>query len=354
VGDPIAFVEACYDLRATNEAWLRAIANVARPLLRVDEVLAYHIDPVEGGFRFDTPVSTASPSEALARVQDMARLLQRKRTGRLSPLERLRAHAYENVVRRGLAEPADHMLLSEIRTYGPRWMYTLGVPRVRELIHLINHHIDGNGVTMLIGPRLKSEVLRPSERSCLQMLSAHLKAGFRLRRRLAECGTPADAPPDGAVLDASSRVVHAEGEARSAEARESLAARAREIDRARTHAGGRNDDALAVWQGLVDGRWSLVERFDADGRRHLLAHRNPEDVADPRGLSDLEARVIGLVARGYSDKLVAYHLGISEGAVAARLARALRKLGFARRVDLVRTLGAVPPRRRPRRDELDR
>ena len=36
-------------------------------------------------------------------------------------------------------------------------MYTrFGVPRVRELFHLISHHIDGHGATMLVGPRLQT------------------------------------------------------------------------------------------------------------------------------------------------------------------------------------------------------
>jgi len=26
-------------------------------------------------------------------------------------------------------------------------------------------------------------------------------------------------------------------------------------------------EAAAVWQGFVDGRWSLVDRFDSGGRR---------------------------------------------------------------------------------------
>ena len=52
------------------------------------------------------------------------------------------------MIRAGLAESVEDMLLSEVKTYGPRWMYTLGVPRVRELFHLISHHIDGHGATI--------------------------------------------------------------------------------------------------------------------------------------------------------------------------------------------------------------
>lgn len=107
-------------------------------------------------------------------------------------------------------------------------------------------------------------------------------------------------------------------------------------------------EALAVWQGLVRGRWSLVEQFDADGRRFLIAHENPEDVRDPRGLSEKEVRVVGLAVRGYSDKLIGYHLGVPEGTVSSHLTHALRKLGIPSRVALVRRLGARHRRRSPR------
>ena len=186
-------------------------------------------------------------------------------------------------------------------------------------------------------------MIRPAERSAFHMLSAHIKAGLRLRRRLTQPSLAVAPPEDGAVLDASACLVHAEGEAREPEARALLEHKTREIDRARTQAAGRNDDALAVWQGLIDGRWSLVERFDSDGKRYLLAHKNPETVTDPRGLTSLESRVTGLAVRGYSDKLVAYHLGIPEGTVASCIARALRKLGLADRMELVRTLGRYYP-----------
>ena len=160
-------------------------------------------------------------------------------------------------------------------------------------------------------------------------------------------GTSVAAPVDGAVLDPLGHIVHAEGEASDKDARHTLGLLTRNIDRARTASAGRDAEALAVWEGLVDGRWSLVEQFDSDGRRFMLAHKNPEGVVDPRGLTDLESRIARLAARGYSDKLVAYHLGIAEGTVSSQLTRAVRKLGLSGRAELVRLFGqAAPPSRR--------
>jgi DNA-binding NarL/FixJ family response regulator len=353
--DPIALVEACYDLAASDEAWLRTVAERAQPLLRVTDVLAYHVDVDDRGISFRTPVSAQGDADVVRRIRYMGDMLERRRSSTLGLVEGLQAKVYEKVVRAALAEPADSMLLSEMNTFGPRWMYTLGVPGVNELLHLLNHHIDGQGLTALVGPRPKRNPLRAPERATLQMLGAHIKAGLRLRRRLREQLQAVAPTPNGAVLDASSHLVHAAGDAQREDVRELLERKAREIDRARTRERRGHDDALEIWQGLIDGRWSLVERFDADGKRFLLAHENPEQVIDPRGLGELESRIVGLAVRGFSDKLIAYHLGIAEGTASAHLTRALRKLGMSNRVELVRTLGPYYPQpgpTDPRRDDL--
>ena len=136
-------------------------------------------------------------------------------------------------------------------------------------------------------------------------------------------------------------MLHADGDARDEV--EQIAERARQVDSARAAASGRGEDALSVWQGLIDGRWSLVEEFDSDGKRFMLAHRNAEDVRDPRGLTQMESRVVGLAVRGYSDKLIAYHLGVSESTISSHLANALVKLRIESRIELVRRLGTRYP-----------
>jgi hypothetical protein len=55
---------------------------------------------------------------------------------------------------------------------------------------------------------------------------------------------------------------------------------AKAIDRARSRARSNEDEALELWQGLVAGRWSLVEQFDSDGRRFLVARKNDPVVAE--------------------------------------------------------------------------
>src|SRR6185503_20071004 len=99
---------------------------------------------------------------------------------------------------------------------------------------------------------------------------AHLGAGMRLRA--ATRGLQLDHAPVEAVLDSGGRVQHARAGAANVGARELLREAVRRIEKARTTEGRRDPDAaMDSWEGLVDGRWSLVDRFDTDGKRFIVA-----------------------------------------------------------------------------------
>jgi DNA-binding CsgD family transcriptional regulator len=93
-------------------------------------------------------------------------------------------------------------------------------------------------------------------------------------------------------------------------------------------------NGLELWHALVAGRWSLLDRFESDGRRYLVARRNDDDVRDPRGLTSRERQIAARAALGHSNKLIAYELGVSPSTVATFLTRALKKLGCATRAEL--------------------
>jgi DNA-binding NarL/FixJ family response regulator len=139
--------------------------------------------------------------------------------------------------------------------------------------------------------------------------------------------------------------VHAVGSARSGDALASLREHAVAVDRARGRLRRTDvDEALGLWRGLAAGRWSLVEHFESDGRRYYLARENPPAVAGVLALTQRERCVAALAACGHSNKLIAYELGLSVGTVSTHLKAAMKKLGLARRANLVRlgaTLGAT-------------
>lgn len=107
------------------------------------------------------------------------------------------------------------------------------------------------------------------------------------------------------------------------------------------------NDASALWTALVEGRWSLYDRFHAEGRRCLVARRNAPHHQASRALTAAERQVVGCVAHGCANKLVADAMGLSGSTVATHLTTAMRKLGVSTRTELVALLGELVPELTP-------
>jgi hypothetical protein len=85
-----------------------------------------------------------------------------------------------------------------------------------------------------------------------------------------------------AVFEADGRLAHAAGRAAYGDVRESPEA-VRRVDRARTDAVRREEvEALELWQGLVEERWSLIDRYHTDGRRYDVAMADGVDARQSR------------------------------------------------------------------------
>ncbi len=102
-------------------------------------------------------------------------------------------------------------------------------------------------------------------------------------------------------------------------------------------------EALRLWEGLVDGTWTLVDQCDSDGKRYILARRNEPGVREPKALTPRERSVAAFAVMGHQNKFIAYLLGLSPSAVASHLASAERKLGVTSRAELVERLGFLFP-----------
>ena len=190
--------------------------------------------------------------------------------------------------------------------------------------------------------------IRRERRGVLVRLAAHLSAAARMRRERAATGRAvAVRPEDGvAVLDERARVVHASGSATARDKREALMDAARAIVTERRTRPANDDEAMQLWRGLVEARWSLVSSSDVDGRRFLVAVENEIDSPLVEALTPLEATVAGLIGIGNTNKRVAYELGLSMSGVARALSGAQRKLGVRSRAELaqiVTTLGPHEP-----------
>jgi DNA-binding NarL/FixJ family response regulator len=126
---------------------------------------------------------------------------------------------------------------------------------------------------------------------------------------MARSRTPARTPTEG--------VEHA--------AREELRRAVAELER--TRGDGDTVPTIAEWTGLVAARWTVVEHFESDGQRYLLARRNDPAVHGLSVLTERERQVASFAVLGHSSKLIAYELGLADSTVRVLLHRACRKLG---------------------------
>jgi DNA-binding CsgD family transcriptional regulator len=197
----------------------------------------------------------------------------------------------------------------------------------------------GLGCALVFAQRSPATLSRPA-RQILERVSAHLSSARRLRTSTS--GDESSGCRDDAIVTAHRGVLHAERDARHPDARRALREAARRVDLARSrHRQIGVEEALALWRSLVEGRWSLVERFDSDGRRLFVARRNDPTARRTRALGENERKVVALLAVGHSIKLCAYELGFAQSTASDLAHCAMRKLGVSSRAELVDLHGAI-------------
>jgi DNA-binding CsgD family transcriptional regulator len=208
-----------------------------------------------------------------------------------------------------------------------RWMHDRQVPDPAAL------HVKLVGRRLLVGGFLRHPgVLTPVGRRLGARLGLRIAQAFRVRQALAR-GISAPV----AIVTPGGRVVHAVGPATSTERRSGLRQAVRARERARSSLRRRDPEAaFDLFRGLVDGKFTIVDRFESDGRRYLVAYENPGGIAALRALTARERQILDRAARGDSLKSIAIELGLTPSAAAAYLAGARRKTGLRSRAELVR------------------
>lgn len=201
---------------------------------------------------------------------------------------------------------------------------------------------SGIGCLFTIGTREREFSPPAREMAIYSRIAHHLAAAFRYRRRLGISKMPGGPEPDvvqegaEAILDAEGRFVHAEGEAAGRAAREQISAAARNMDALRTKRGHRSGlRALDIWHPLVGARWTLVDSFEEGGRRYVVARENQLQARSIEMLTDRERQVVLQAALGFTNKEIAYSLGISDSTVRVLMARAAARIGVRSRAELL-------------------
>jgi DNA-binding NarL/FixJ family response regulator len=176
---------------------------------------------------------------------------------------------------------------------------------------------------MIVSPTRDTLSLPQQASATVRRLAQHISTGLRLQRVIG--GVSLDDPAVEAIFDEAGRPQQTLGMARLHDGLERL----REAVMLRGRAPVSIDES--PWEAVIAGRWSLVDRFDSDGRRFVVAYRNPPGMLDPRRLTPREEGVTTLAAVGRSNKEIGFDLSISESTVATLLTTSLAKLGLASR-----------------------
>lgn len=164
---------------------------------------------------------------------------------------------------------------------------------------------DGKGAIFGFDVDRRFRGLVAHTREALVGVAAHLSAAHRLRAAIGQ----RDCSGEGALVDAVRRLVDP---------------KPRDPSQSR-----------AEWRALLNGRWSVLDRADRDGKRMIVARRNHVAGRDVLALRDVERRVLALAALGHSNKAIAMELDLAPSTVTAHLKRGLGRLGLASRVELV-------------------
>ncbi|MBL8952855.1 MAG: helix-turn-helix transcriptional regulator [Myxococcaceae bacterium] len=223
------------------------------------------------------------------------------------------------------------------------------VPGMRDVLPAFRHiggsrdalamnALDASGKGLWLGaPLPRVGTLSPERYELFSRFAAHLTAAFRMRREAV-----AQKPAAAAVLSPSGQLLDAGKDDAAAESRDDLRRATLAFDQARSKL--RRDDELATrrWRPLVTSRWSLIDDFDTDGKRFVVAVENAPPTRGPqRELSQREHQVMTQAHLGHSNKVIAYELGLSHSTVRVLMHRAMHKLDTSSRREAVARFDAL-------------
>ena len=270
--DPIAVLEAAYAPHDDDAAWLDAVGGALAPAL--DRGLG------SCAYIIDASSRSASTFATRGEVDDVT--LSAVKSGIGAP-----------GAQRAMCSADPFGICSSRTAFGTSGAGHPGP--ARDTLALLS--LEANRwLTVFLAGSARHVPITSHDSAMFKRLSVHIAAALRLRR----LGDRVEA-----VLDPDGKVAHAT--ARAAEAREELRAATRHIDQARSRSGRADaDTALELWQGLVMGRWTLVDRFDSDGRRYVLACRNTPTTGRFPMLTRREQQVVFYISLGQSLKQTSY------------------------------------------------
>lgn len=329
--DLFDILDAAYRLDLGNREWLSAIVNAARPTL----------DRGFGLCAFEFQFGTETPP----------RVLQARMVGMPDELVQLYPMVFTSMSPEFRTRPFTHGPCTSASQMTGLGSALKQHPLMRQhaqrfgifdSLWITAAEPSGHGVGLHAG---RGQISRVSSatRALWSRLGAHLSAATRLRRRLAV--TPRE---PAAIFRSDGHLEHLACDELDTRAVGQLRASVLTLQHVRSAScAGASLPKLDAWKGLVDGRWSLLDKFESDGRRYVVAHANAPAPPPHEALTTRERQVLGYAALGHHNKAIAYDLGISHSTVRVLLARAAARLGVKSRAELITAFQGLMQGRAP-------
>jgi DNA-binding NarL/FixJ family response regulator len=311
--DVLSIVEAAYDVDCPTEQWIQkllyaadqsvgaSLAGFACTFKLNDQGFA--IDRASASFVRQTPETVHAIFDGLTRM----------------PPPWLSVH---------LRDPHTATLCTTTSEVDPNFSlrYRAGLQKdgIFDGINVGCMDLDRHGVLLSIGIG-EATTLTPEFRQNLTKVGTHILAGVD--------GMSLDSA--AAVLSADGKLLHATGDATLNDARRALQNAAGCIERARGTSRLDVPAALNLWKGLVASRWTLIDSFDERGIKYIVARENAPQSNELSRLTLTERCVVTYAARGFSNKEIAYTLGISASTVRVLIMRAIRRCALRDRQELL-------------------
>jgi DNA-binding CsgD family transcriptional regulator len=351
--DVIGLVEAAYRIADTDQAWLEGVVEAALPVLQrgcgVHAYLVDMSDPENITMRFPMVAGATTEWTKLWRQNWWEPFMEP-----LDPVtfRVLHTHSVCNyttdlftTIAARIPDYAQYLSRLASTRWGrthPHFLLRGKRPRGSDLIYPDSFNVaaldaERIGCALIANlPDRTSGPVPPDVTHLWSNLAAHLAAGYRLQRRRGVGDPEVNFEGAEAILDPRGRVEHAEGRAQSKAALEAIRATMVAMDQARCK-DGRHDprSALEAWSALTAARWTILDRFDHDGRRYFMARPNESAPPPNAGLTRRQTQILEQVAMGHSNKMIAYELGLSQSTIASHLSAAAKKLGARSALELV-------------------
>jgi DNA-binding NarL/FixJ family response regulator len=316
----IGLVEGLYAPDLPDERWLQLVAENLQPFL--DQ---HSLGIVGGMYSCPDPCSFTATRVLMCDVSEAMQADFFSGMKDLSP--DFVAHAFLN---------QSVSLGTDLRGWDDISNVRSGAARAVGVVDALTLNVvepDGDGC-WFVSPRSERCPIPNDLYLVLTRFSRHLAAAHRLRRRHPSARVSAVAAE--AIVDPTGRVEHADGPAKDASKQMTLRRAVRAMDAARSRkAGSDQGAAIGQWKSFVADRWTMLDHFESDSKRFVLAMENRPKPPSLGLLSQRERQVLSRASLGRENKAIAADLGLAPSTVRVLMARAAAKMGARSRKDLI-------------------